>query len=529
MCENLYATTCYLQHRPQQQNLVKIRNKDTTDYHRTHTIMSAAIKPPVQPRKKSVKLLTCHKCNENFDDGRHQAKCLPCLHTYCKSCLMRHSGRRQKFNCPGCNKEVVLPGGTIDSLPNNFLVQNMKGHQDIFKDKIACGNCQEEGNQAMSFCHDCSCFQCQTCVDNHHKMKALNHHKLSTIKDLQEKSYNPLMQNHCQKHPMQTLTLYCRNRECRSAACASCGHTNHRGHDLIDLTAAADEIRADVRILSSQVNKKSQKMARMRTILEKAEKTLLDTFNQKQRDMYESVQQVYSLIDSRYNDAQANLKQLFQTENDRLTGNFKTIDSLTAQMSSACEFAEDACDMGHPTQLLAAQTQILDRLRELEQTPVPENAAHNADLQFTAKHHSALTQIQELLQHLYDVDGPQPGPSTKGKGNLRKPPAPGPSPPSPLLPQRVPQADPTKCSIQLKKQSERKWCYRGIIQAVDFSGKPIKGGGAAIDARLDDGKVLIVNDSKDGTYWFDYEDNAYGNSIHVKINSTTMVGSPFKG
>ena len=413
------------------------------------------------------------------------------------------------------------------TLPFHFY----SGHQEIFKDKTPCGNCNEEGSQAMSFCHDCNCFQCQNCVDNHHKMKALNHHTMSTIKELKDKRYNPVMQNKCQKHPMQALTLYCRDRECRTAACASCGHTIHRGHDLIDLTAAADEIRADVRILTSQVNKKSQKLALLRTILEKAEKTLTDTFNQKQKDMYESVQQVYTLIDSRYNDAQANLKHLFQTENDRLGGNFKTIDSLSAQMNSACEFAEDACDMGHPTQLLEAQAQILDRLRELEQTPLPENASSKADLQFTAKHHSALAQIEELLEHLYDVSVPQTGTSntlSKSKGQFKAP-APEPSHPTPKLPARVPQADPSKCTIQLKKPSEQTWHYRGIVQGVDFSGKPIKGGGALIDARLDNGQVLIVTDNKDGTYWFDYEDDEYGNLIHVRINGKSMSGSPFKG
>ena len=293
--------------------------------------------------------------------------------------------------------------------------------------------------------------------------------------------------------------------------------------------AAADEIRADMRILTTQVNKKSQKLARNRAILDKAEQTLTDTFNQKQKDMYESVQQVYALIDSRYNDAQANLKQLFQTENDRLSTSFKSIDSLTAQMNVACEFAEDACDMGHPTQLLSTQTQILDRLRELEQTLLPENVAQNADLQFTAKHHTAVTQIQELLQHLYDVSVPQTGPSTTGKSPFRKAPAPEPSPPSPLIPQRRPQADPSQCTIQLKKPSERRTYLRGIIQAVDYGGKPIKTGGAQIRAELEDGKLLPVQDNEDGTYSFDYEASKYGNTILVKIEGKPMNGSPFKG
>ena len=65
-------------------------------------------------RKEEFKeeFLTCSICTESYDRYEHQAKFLPCLHTYCKSCLesLAQAGQRPKFNCPQCRKLVSVPG-----------------------------------------------------------------------------------------------------------------------------------------------------------------------------------------------------------------------------------------------------------------------------------------------------------------------------------------------------------------------------------------------------------------------------------
>ena len=49
--------------------------------------------------------LTCPVCHEHFKDP----KVLPCLHYYCKTCimdLMKRAGKGRPFNCPECRREV---------------------------------------------------------------------------------------------------------------------------------------------------------------------------------------------------------------------------------------------------------------------------------------------------------------------------------------------------------------------------------------------------------------------------------------
>ena len=203
--------------------------------------MAAAAATSSLQKKTDIKaeFLTCSICTEPFDNEEHQAKYLPCLHTYCKSCLKRHAGRKPKFNCPNCRRQVTLPDKTVESLPNNFLVRNLKEQLDFINFEVSCGNC-DKGNNAVSFCHDCGCFQCQKCVDSH-QMQVLKDHKLSTLVELQNSTSKPTIQKHCETHPLQQLTLYCKEECCRVPACASCGLVGHQGHKLVDLATVVDE------------------------------------------------------------------------------------------------------------------------------------------------------------------------------------------------------------------------------------------------------------------------------------------------
>ncbi|XP_072030600.1 E3 ubiquitin-protein ligase TRIM56-like [Amphiura filiformis] len=350
--------------------------------------------------------LTCVICAEPFDSNNHKAKYLPCLHTFCKSCLQRHAGKRPKFNCPNCRESIPLPGGTVDNLPNNFIVENLKGYQDIFNFDVGlpCGNC-DDANPAVSFCQICGSFQCQRCTDNHQVMRSLRHHKLVTIDELQEKKHNPLMlqQQNCEKHPTLPLTLYCKEPGCKVRSCASCGLAYHRTHDLIDLSTASDKIISDIQLSSGKVKVRNQDLITMRLAVQAMQKSLIDDLNSKQELMKESVQELHNEIDRRYSNAVSHLQNLYQIEMNRLTTNVEAIDFLSAQMISARDFAKKACATNNHTELLTSQSHILDRLNELENAELPEMPLQSK-FGFSKKHDAAIESVKKSLQHLCDVE-----------------------------------------------------------------------------------------------------------------------------
>ena len=348
--------------------------------------------------------LTCAICTELYDNDEHQAKCLPCLHTYCKSCLQCYAGMRPKFNCPKCCCLIPLPNGTVDSLPNNFIVENLKENQGILDRSVLCGNCDDD-NPAVKFCHDCGSFQCQRCADNHQVMRSMQHHHLATLEELQGKKCKHMSQQQlCLKHPKQDLTLYCREADCKVPVCASCGLVDHRDHDLIDLSAAVDEIKEEMHRSSARLTSRNEELVKKKAIAKTNQTILTDNYRQKEQDLNSSEQTLIASIRSRFTEARSHLQLLYQSEMSRLSSEIESIDLLTLQMSSASEFVDTACDMSHPMQLVTSQNQIMDRLRELENEEFSELAQDKTNFEFTARHHSGVEQINELLPNVGDMD-----------------------------------------------------------------------------------------------------------------------------
>ena len=186
--------------------------------------------------------VTCAICLELLDDS----KSMPCLHTYCKKCLMETLAKRPHnpdlprdrpaINCPLCRAEITLSDKGIEALPSNFsatrLVETVQ-LQDKLEQNITplCDGCKE--NDAIASCCDCrGFFLCISYVKAHKNVPTTKNHVLMMLKDfsIPESSLvsvksSPL----CQKHPEELLKLYC--QDCEVLVCRDCVLVQHKSHN----------------------------------------------------------------------------------------------------------------------------------------------------------------------------------------------------------------------------------------------------------------------------------------------------------
>ncbi|XP_077988366.1 putative E3 ubiquitin-protein ligase MID2 [Glandiceps talaboti] len=134
--------------------------------------------------------LTCTVCLDLYEDP----VLLPCLHTFCHSCLQHiinsngqsvrsiFFGRTTQFRCPECRSTVKLDRREINGLPKNFHIANIV--ESFKKNKTSTENVGPEGtiisnlrrqichicqeNFACTFCLQCELAYCWSCLRTSH-------------------------------------------------------------------------------------------------------------------------------------------------------------------------------------------------------------------------------------------------------------------------------------------------------------------------------------------------------------------------
>lgn len=128
--------------------------------------------------------LTCPICLDLYKDPRQ----LPCLHTYCTTCLrsLLRRAKNGRLTCPKCSTDVPMLGpDQVEIFPKAFKLNRLK---DIYQDLVAKAErdggsvCQEHPSQELAlFCETCNLAMCRDCY-----IKSSEHmeHKKGYIKDL---------------------------------------------------------------------------------------------------------------------------------------------------------------------------------------------------------------------------------------------------------------------------------------------------------------------------------------------------------
>ena len=182
--------------------------------------------------------ITCGICQEHYTEP----KVLPCLHYYCKKCVLRlalRTGTGKPFSCPECRCEATLPEGGVDELKTAFFVNRLKTTVSTMerahgKVKVKCELCSDSGDKAEAFCRQCAMFICKDCIKQHKRLKTYLTHEVASLEDLKQGRAKPIAVKEpptktCPNHD-EPLVIYC--FDCESLICHHCTVKDHRDHDF---------------------------------------------------------------------------------------------------------------------------------------------------------------------------------------------------------------------------------------------------------------------------------------------------------
>ena len=188
--------------------------------------------------------IVCSSCKKQY----RSPKTLPCLHSFCLSCLQELStsdSMGSTVECPQCNKQVRVPGNDLTNFSSAFSIirqvelfnflQKVNGRVDI-----RCEKCSSKSVKACSYCRDCGKFICDLCVQIHKSWFEFQKHKLLTLRELKDcfKDHIPqkIVPSQCGLHQRQ-CTVFCET--CKEQICHECIVKLHRDHEYNMLEESA--------------------------------------------------------------------------------------------------------------------------------------------------------------------------------------------------------------------------------------------------------------------------------------------------
>ena len=197
--------------------------------------------------------ITCGVCQEHYTEP----KLLPCLHYYCKKCVLDLALKAKpakSFPCPECRNKATLPEEGVDGLKTAFFVNHLK--TTVFSMKVTHGQVEVHceacldgySGKAEAFCRQCAAFICEDCVKFHQRRRQYSQHEISSLDDLKQGKCKPLekkedLPDKCAIH-CEPQVIYC--YDCDALICCHCIMKDHKEHNFEFSTKAGPLVKEEV-------------------------------------------------------------------------------------------------------------------------------------------------------------------------------------------------------------------------------------------------------------------------------------------
>ncbi|XP_066287791.1 E3 ubiquitin-protein ligase TRIM56-like [Branchiostoma lanceolatum] len=329
------------------------------------------------PTDIGVDFLQCTVCCDTFKEPK---TLIPCLHTFCKSCLKEcvTKQRVSHLSCPLCRQEVPIPEDGVEGLKNNsFIASLVAAVQDYIKirenpSKILCSHC-DAGAVATSRCVECAEFLCHSCESAHRRLKSTNGHTRLTIDELQTGEHGDKLRAKripkCEVHPSKTVWLYCTT--CDVPICRECAGTDHQepAHQHEELSQAAAERKKTIKDLIARCQWQVQNLHKHEKMLAKMESYLEENEEKAKAEVTTNMKRLITIIQQEETVMLDSITMAAEQQRKKLQGQLEEKQTSLASAKRTCDFAMALAREGDIFEMLTFSKEIEQRLHSIAAQP----------------------------------------------------------------------------------------------------------------------------------------------------------------
>ena len=350
--------------------------------------------------KYGSRFFLCGLCKRNPVAVGSSPKLLPCLHSFCQSCLQERFDQHQttvdsngnpvisprsRLKCPSCGQEFLVNNDISGFLNNQFIIESTMDSKTEDKEKV-CTSCDDK-SKATCFCLNCSEWLCEACTQAHQRVKVTKDHIIrsqeefeATLSASEENFTSGRKPLFCKLHPQEQLKLFCAT--CDKLTCRDCQLVEHKDHRYQFINEAAtkhrDVLRKLIQYLKVNLGLLKETISDVENVgtgLEQKEKDI-------EVEIRKSVEALVKALKHREKVLIAELQGLVQSKLGLLAKQKKDLTQMRAILEHNHDFAKYAVDHGSDVSLLYCRKVLGTRLHNLNSLKYRQRPLAFNDLKF---------------------------------------------------------------------------------------------------------------------------------------------------
>ena len=318
--------------------------------------------------------ITCGICQEHYTEP----KVLPCLHYYCKKCVLRlalRTGTGKPFSCPECRCEATLPEGGVDELKTAFFVNRLKTTVSTMerahgKVEVKCELCSDSVDKAEAFCRQCAMFICKDCIKQHNRLKTYLTHEVASLEDLKQGRAKPIVVKEpptktCPNHD-EPLIIYC--FDCERLICHHCTVKDHRDHDFEFCKIASTKTKQNLLENLSPLKIQRESLAKAIYNVQTTKQELKAQGGSVASSIQTSFKELREILDMREQELLVEAAGIVKQKMDKLSIQEKNLSLASAEVQSVVDYTEQCVRHCTDNEVMSTQAEIRRRMeREIKE------------------------------------------------------------------------------------------------------------------------------------------------------------------
>ncbi|KAM3868772.1 tripartite motif-containing protein 3b [Diretmus argenteus] len=303
-------------------------------------------------RQIDKQFLVCSICLDHY----HNPKVLPCLHTFCESCLQNYIPPESlTLSCPVCRQTSILPEKGVSALQNNFFITNL---MEVLQ-------------------RDPECSRPEACC------------VLESVSAAA--AGKPLC---CPNHEGKVMEFYCES--CETAMCLDCTEGEHREHVTVPLRDVVEQHKAALKTQLDAIHSRLPQLTAAIELVTEISRQLTERKNEAVAEITGTFEELERALHQRKTALVTDLENICSAKQKVLQAQLSSLLQGREHIQSSCSFTEQALSHGSATEVLLVQKQMSERVTALARHDFPERPHQNAHLDCQVETEGLRRSIQNL-------------------------------------------------------------------------------------------------------------------------------------